>query len=207
MKRCLLESSFLRHYCYRSCVDQLEFFSTTKFKLLIDLSDVRISCRNWRRQQATGAATSNEATKHETETKVSYTTCTCTAIDSKTENMSSSRKRDRWDSSSDEEEIPKPQAKNDEIKTDEKADSAASSTLRLHNPLLSGCRSVYDSYERIARLDEGTYGGKTDSKKRSFYIDLNFSSSLLQLTCFSQWSGRQKIQVSLINDPSVLLSR
>jgi len=30
--------------------------------------------------------------------------------------------------------------------------------LPKHNPLLSGCRSVYDSYERLARLDEGTYG-------------------------------------------------
>jgi len=30
--------------------------------------------------------------------------------------------------------------------------------LRRHNPLLSGCRLVYDSYERLARLDEGTYG-------------------------------------------------
>jgi len=30
--------------------------------------------------------------------------------------------------------------------------------LRLHNPLLHGCRSVYESYERISHLDEGTYG-------------------------------------------------
>ena len=27
-----------------------------------------------------------------------------------------------------------------------------------HNPLLRGCRSVYDSYERLERIDEGTYG-------------------------------------------------
>jgi len=27
-----------------------------------------------------------------------------------------------------------------------------------HNPLLQGCRLVYDCYERLARLDEGTYG-------------------------------------------------
>ena len=27
-----------------------------------------------------------------------------------------------------------------------------------HNPLLHGCRSVYDSYERLSHLDEGTYG-------------------------------------------------
>ena len=30
--------------------------------------------------------------------------------------------------------------------------------FRLHNPLLDGCRSVYDSYERLSHLDEGTYG-------------------------------------------------
>jgi len=29
--------------------------------------------------------------------------------------------------------------------------------LPRHNPLLSGCRLVYDSYERLKRLDEGTY--------------------------------------------------
>lgn len=33
-----------------------------------------------------------------------------------------------------------------------------SKNLRIHNPLLHGCRSVYDCYERLARLDEGTYG-------------------------------------------------
>ena len=31
-------------------------------------------------------------------------------------------------------------------------------SLLLHNPLLDGCRSVYDSYERLSHLDEGTYG-------------------------------------------------
>jgi cell division cycle 2-like protein len=30
--------------------------------------------------------------------------------------------------------------------------------FRMHNPLLDGCRSVYDSYQRISHLDEGTYG-------------------------------------------------
>ena len=30
--------------------------------------------------------------------------------------------------------------------------------FRFHNPLLHGCRSVYDSYERLCHLDEGTYG-------------------------------------------------
>lgn len=35
---------------------------------------------------------------------------------------------------------------------------SSSPSLPLHNPLLQGCRSVYTSYERLARLDEGTYG-------------------------------------------------
>ena len=30
--------------------------------------------------------------------------------------------------------------------------------LPSYNSLLSGCRSVYDCYERLAHLDEGTYG-------------------------------------------------
>jgi len=32
------------------------------------------------------------------------------------------------------------------------------SALPLHNPLLQGCRSVYDTYDRISRVSEGTYG-------------------------------------------------
>mmetsp|Transcript_4936 Transcript_4936/g.9415 ORF Transcript_4936/g.9415 Transcript_4936/m.9415 type:complete len:407 (-) Transcript_4936:3211-4431(-) len=32
------------------------------------------------------------------------------------------------------------------------------SVSKLHVPLLNGCRMVYDSYERIDRIDEGTYG-------------------------------------------------
>lgn len=34
----------------------------------------------------------------------------------------------------------------------------SSKNYALHNPLLQGCRSVYDCYERLDRLDEGTYG-------------------------------------------------
>ena len=30
--------------------------------------------------------------------------------------------------------------------------------LPRHNPLLQGCRSVYDTYERLKRVSEGTYG-------------------------------------------------
>lgn len=79
-------------------------------------------------------------------------------------------KRDRWASSSDEE---------DDIK--EKEDKKNKHTIAtqyvtctkdgvipktttknrlppLHNPLLMGCRLVYDTYDRIARISEGTYG-------------------------------------------------
>jgi len=31
-------------------------------------------------------------------------------------------------------------------------------TIRHYNPLLQGCRKVYDTYERIQKIDEGTYG-------------------------------------------------
>lgn len=94
----------------------------------------------------------------------------------------SRKKRDRWDSSSDEEE-----ERNEVNRGDHSSGSCAHSELnnkeasthssvtvsapssrpnhddnfirkfRRHNPLLEGCRSVYNSYDRIARVDEGTY--------------------------------------------------
>ena len=83
-------------------------------------------------------------------------------------------KRDRWDSSSDEEDEDKNQItkrKTDShqsihngtdkpvIKKNE-SNQSSDSTLRfpLHNPLLQGCRSVYDTYDRIDRVSEGAYG-------------------------------------------------
>ena len=81
-------------------------------------------------------------------------------------------KRDRWDSSSDEEgdnAKKKPQAsalstKNDDnniqtaTTTTTNPQPTTATTLPTHNPLLQGCRSVYDTYERIDRVSEGTYG-------------------------------------------------
>lgn len=62
-------------------------------------------------------------------------------------------KRDRWDSSSEEEEEEeKPSA----VATKEQQPETL--RLPLHNPLLDGCRLVYDSYERLDRISEGTYG-------------------------------------------------
>lgn len=81
-------------------------------------------------------------------------------------------KRDRWDSSSDEEEDiqqTKRKNKNDDdhknkrteaIQSNESGIDTTGSTLKypLHNPLLQGCRSVYDTYDRISAISEGTYG-------------------------------------------------
>lgn len=71
-------------------------------------------------------------------------------------------KRDRWDSSSEDEQpctsptdtIPKEKPtlgkkfKENKLNVD----------FFSHNPLLLGCRSVYSSYERLSRLSEGTFG-------------------------------------------------
>jgi cell division cycle 2-like protein len=77
-------------------------------------------------------------------------------------------KRDRWDSSSEDEEEKAPAKQNTstststakETKQQQQQQDPTQPTSRfpLHNPLLQGCRSVYDTYERIARVSEGTYG-------------------------------------------------
>jgi cell division cycle 2-like protein len=80
-------------------------------------------------------------------------------------------KRDRWESSSDEEDdskrpasktAPKHQPSSvvgggpSSVKTADPASPSA--VVPRHNPLLQGCRSVYDTYDRIARVSEGAYG-------------------------------------------------
>ena len=60
-------------------------------------------------------------------------------------------KRDRWDSSSEEDEP-------DEVPSQKEPKEVSKLSFPAHNPLLQGCRSVYDCYERLDRLDEGTYG-------------------------------------------------
>ena len=86
-------------------------------------------------------------------------------------------KRNRWDSSSDEEDegsrvkpdpldshekpLPKSSVEHDTDTADRSIGMvvpAAEDTFTKHNPLLQGCRSVYSSYDRIQRIDEGTYG-------------------------------------------------
>jgi len=86
-------------------------------------------------------------------------------------------KRDRWSSDDEEDkgnckataQSNAAQLKSEEV-NDNKEDTTTSQSItntqkisippgyRLHNPLLHGCRSVYDSYERLSHIDEGTYG-------------------------------------------------
>jgi cell division cycle 2-like len=40
----------------------------------------------------------------------------------------------------------------------QQSNEVSAPNLPLHNPLLSGCRSVYETYERIERISEGSYG-------------------------------------------------
>ena len=72
-------------------------------------------------------------------------------------------KRDRWDSSSDEEEVPKRPASAPVATADASKPAAATQNgqqgdnkkvskfdhLPRHNPLLKGCRSVYVSYNAV----------------------------------------------------------
>jgi cell division cycle 2-like len=79
-------------------------------------------------------------------------------------------KRDRWDSSSDEEEvqskaISQPVATSTTTRSNSTHESNNNNSNNPlpnsgigYNPLVQGCRSVYDWYERIARVNEGTYG-------------------------------------------------
>lgn len=78
------------------------------------------------------------------------------------------KKRDRWASSS-EDEKPKAKVSSPPVarrRTTPKEEEESSSSskpsqqqlLPLHNPLIQGCRSVYDTYDRIGHVSEGTYG-------------------------------------------------
>lgn len=83
-----------------------------------------------------------------------------------------SKKRDRWSSDEDDDAYDSPSNKifterfkrplqQSTLSIEPQSDTKTripSPGLRFHNPLLHGCRSVYDSYERLSHLDEGTYG-------------------------------------------------
>ena len=68
-------------------------------------------------------------------------------------------KRDRWESSSDDEgDSPASVTREPPESEKETKDDMMHVRFQTHNPLLSGCRSVYDSYERLERISEGAYG-------------------------------------------------
>jgi len=79
------------------------------------------------------------------------------------------QRRDRWASSSDEDDHDDSKTKQQPSKKNKVAAaqpqqqyssslSSSFSNLPLHNPLTQGCRSVYDTYDQVARVSEGTYG-------------------------------------------------
>ena len=65
-------------------------------------------------------------------------------------------KRDRWESSDEDE--PSTNGSTQEQQAPVSKEKTKEPGFPLHNPLLSGCRSVYDSYERLDRISEGAYG-------------------------------------------------
>lgn len=76
------------------------------------------------------------------------------------------KKRDRWASSSEDEKpkakeppVARPRRRNqDETSSNQESPIQGTPHLPLHNPLTQGCRSVYDTYDRIGHVSEGTYG-------------------------------------------------
>jgi cell division cycle 2-like protein len=71
-------------------------------------------------------------------------------------------KRDRWDSSSDDDDgtsqINKTNGAHKQPSPSPLSAPLTATPSNRHNPLLHGCRSVYDTYEQLARISEGTYG-------------------------------------------------
>lgn len=77
-------------------------------------------------------------------------------------------KRDRWASSSEDDEkektknppVARRRRKNEDAQKTRETPTTTllSPELPLHNPLTQGCRSVYDTYDRIGHVSEGTYG-------------------------------------------------
>jgi cell division cycle 2-like protein len=114
-------------------------------------------------------------------------------------------KRDRWDSSSDEEE-KQPNAATPITKT--KADEPETKVTRqeprfpLHNPLLQGCRSVYDTYERLARVSEGTYGVVWKARD----LATNEVVALKQIKFDADQQKNQGFPVTALREISVLLA-
>jgi len=136
-------------------------------------------------------------------------------------------KRDRWDSSSEEENdeieqkrlgpagprlevsVPtKPTSKSSPTHdaTTTTVGKASSSTTTskypLHNPLTMGCRSVYDIYERVARVSEGTYGVVWKAKD----VTTQEIVALKQIKFDWEFQKNQGFPVTALREISVLLA-
>ena len=114
-------------------------------------------------------------------------------------------KRDRWDSSSEDE--GKPVAKNAISKKKSKDETSKlkqeeKEIFRSHNPLLQGCRSVYDTYERLARISEGTYGVVWKARDMA----TNEIVALKQIKFDSDQQKKQGFPVTALREIGVLLA-
>jgi cell division cycle 2-like len=82
------------------------------------------------------------------------------------------------------------------------APSDGAPLLPLHNPLLLGCRSVYDTYDRIARLSEGTYGVVWKAKD----LATNDTVALKQIKFDADHQRTQGFPVTALREINVLMA-
>jgi len=123
-------------------------------------------------------------------------------------------KRDRWDSSSEEENEdaePKPTSRIPEQSatqmTEKESCQSQNPTYEtpkypLHNPLTLGCRSVYDVYERLARVSEGTYGVVWKARD----LATNEIVALKQIKFDFEMQKNQGFPVTALREINVLLA-
>ncbi|KAL7536434.1 hypothetical protein ACHAXR_009917 [Thalassiosira sp. AJA248-18] len=76
--------------------------------------------------------------------------------------------------------------------------------FRFHNPLLHGCRSVYDSYERLSHLDEGTYGVVWKARDNS--TDDTVAIKQIKFDDDMTKEGTYRFPISALREIGVLLS-
>ncbi|EJK45227.1 hypothetical protein THAOC_36162 [Thalassiosira oceanica] len=127
-------------------------------------------------------------------------------------------KRDRWSSDEDEEaptqnngDAEQPGGNTAELASSSlqiagkpcQGSSSASPRLgyQLYNPLMRGCRSVYDSYERLTQIDEGTYG--VVFKARDLCTDEIVAIKQIK---FEDEITKEGFPISALREISVLLS-
>ncbi|KAL7444975.1 hypothetical protein ACHAXM_010996 [Skeletonema potamos] len=110
-------------------------------------------------------------------------------------------KADRWSSDDEEDDCETHPATKNEAAVTPTTKLLSPSAFRLHNPLLHGCRSVYDSYERISHLDEGTYGVVWKARD-------NFTQELVAIKQikFDNDMTKEGFPISALREISILLS-